>query len=78
MLNIDHEKIIYSIKDTMRSLEDGVVQKLVIYDDLDSLRVVMKKKSDEEGEEPIIKFMSPSQFEDPNALIDSETKEEYD
>jgi len=76
MLNIDHEKIIYSIKDTMRALEDGVVQKLLIYDDLEYFRVVVKKKDDDET--LIVKFMTPAEFEHPNALIDTETKEEFD
>lgn len=78
-INIDHEKIIYSIKDTMRALEDGVVQKLLVYDDLDFWRVLLRKKADadnEDDEANIIKYLTTAGLEDPNAFIDPETKEE--
>jgi peptide chain release factor subunit 1 len=75
MLNIDHEKIIYGIIDTMRALEDGVVQKLILFDDMEQLRVVLKKQSDDE---PVIRFMKPAELVADGALIDEETKEEMD
>ena len=74
-LNIDHEKIIYSIKDTMKALEDGVVQKLLIYDDLEHYRVVLKGQN---MDEPIVKFMTPAELTADDALIDDETKQEMD
>lgn len=75
MLNIDHEKIIYGIKDTMRALEDGVVQKLILYDDMEQLRVVLNKKSEEDS---IVRFMTPAELHAEGALVDEDTKEEMD
>jgi len=73
-LNVDHEKIIYSINDTMRALDEGVIERLLIYDDLEHMRVVLRNSNDEE----IIKFMTIKELESDEAYIDLDTKEELD
>jgi len=35
VLNIDTGKIVYSIHDTMRALESGAIEKLLIFDNLE-------------------------------------------
>jgi len=73
-INIDHNKIIYSIEDTMKALEDGVIKELIVFDDLDTYRVVLKNSEDED----VIKYMSPAKMESEDAFKDPETKEELE
>ena len=76
-LNIDHEKVIYTINDSMKALEEGVVQKLLVYDDLDFQRVILKHPQAAD-DETIVKYMTPKELESDQAFIDPETKEEFD
>lgn len=76
-LNIDHEKIIYSIHDTMKALEEGVMQKLLIYDDLEHQRVVLKR-TNAPDDEVIVKYLTPKQLENDQAFYDEESKEMLD
>lgn len=75
VLNIDTGKIIYSIQDTMRALEEGAVEKLLIFDNLEDLRVLLKKQ---ESGDIIVKYMKPQELYTEKPLIDEEDGEELD
>jgi len=59
VLNIDTAKIIYAIDDTMRALHEGAIEKLLIHDNLEDLRVMLKSA---ESEEVIVRYMKPDEL----------------
>jgi len=74
MLNIDHEKVIYTIHDSMKALGEGVVQKLIVYDDMEHERVVLKAQGASD-DEVIVKYLTPKEIETGKAFLDAETGE---
>lgn len=47
-INMDTGKIVYGIADTMKALTDSVAQKIVVWDELDLVRLEVKDKNTEE------------------------------
>jgi len=59
----------------MRALQEGAIEKLLIYDNLEELRVVLKPA---DSEEVVVKYLKPEQLKSDKALVDTETGQELD
>jgi len=64
VLNIDTGKIIYAIDDTMRALHEGAIEKLLIFDNLEDLRVTLKSA---DSDEIITRYMKPDELQSDKA-----------
>lgn len=63
----DTGKYCFGIEDTMKALDQGAVESLIVWENLDILRVVVKSPSSESND---ILFLKPEQLGDPKFFID--------
>lgn len=71
----DTGKYCYAIKDTMSGLEMGAVETLIVWENLDTLRVVIRNPhTDVEN----VHFLSPAEAKNPKLYKDPETNVELD
>jgi len=66
----DSGKVCYGIKETFYALENGAVQTLVVWENLDMTRVVLVQRDKEK-----VLFLCPKQIEDTNYLKDEDGNE---
>lgn len=74
-INLDTGKIVYGIRDTMKCLEESVIERFLVWDNLETIRVVVKNK---DTEEPEIKYFSPEEYEQMDATEGFDVLEEED
>jgi peptide chain release factor subunit 1 len=63
----DSGKVCYGIKETLYALENGAVSTLIVWEDLDYWRVVLRK-----GENEKISYLTPSQIDESEHFKDSD------
>jgi len=67
----DTGKICYSVRDTLRALEMSAVETLIVYENLDIVRVVLAASTGEN----IVKNLNPEEMADRNQFLDPVTGE---
>lgn len=66
----DTGKYVFGVKDTMTALEMGAVEKLIIYENLDTHRMSLKNSQTGDAE---VKYLTPAQLSDASHFIDKAT-----
>jgi peptide chain release factor subunit 1 len=66
----DTGKYVFGVKDTMTALEMGAVEKLIIYENLETHRVTLKNSQSGDTE---VTYLTPAQLSDPKNFIDKAT-----
>lgn len=66
----DTGKYVFGVKDTMTALEMGAVEKLIIWENLDTHRLVLKNS---QTGDTIVSHLTPAQLEEPKHFIDKAT-----
>mmetsp|Transcript_70805 Transcript_70805/g.169514 ORF Transcript_70805/g.169514 Transcript_70805/m.169514 type:complete len:442 (+) Transcript_70805:69-1394(+) len=72
----DTGKYCFGIRDTMQALEAGAVESLIVWENLEIRRVVIKNPHAEGKEE--VHFLTPEQEKDPRLYVDKETNQELE
>ena len=71
----DTGKYVFGVRDTMVALDMGAVEKLIIYENLDTTRAIMQNAQNGDKE---TKYFTPAQLQDPKSFIDKETGAELE
>ncbi|KAJ9159721.1 hypothetical protein P3X46_025200 [Hevea brasiliensis] len=77
-ISLDSGKFVYGLEDTVKALEIGAVKTLIVWEDLDINRYVLKNKK---TDEVILKYLNKEQeadegnFKDTTTLSDMDTQE---
>ena len=66
--------VCFGVADTMLALQMGAVGKLIVHEDLDIHRVVLNSAADDSE----TRYLTPSQFADPQSFVDKETGAELE
>ncbi len=66
----DTGKYVFGVKDTMVALEMGAVEKLIIWENLETHRLALKNSQTGSAE---VKYLTSAQLSDPTHFIDKET-----
>jgi len=69
-VSMDTGKYCFGIKDTMEGLEAGAVQTLIIWEELELKRLVIRNPHTDTTE---VKYVTPEQEKDPKLYVDKET-----
>jgi len=72
-VSMDTGKYCFGIKDTMEGLEAGAVQTLIIWEELELKRLVIRNPHTDTTE---VKYVTPEQEKDPKLYVDKETSVE--
>lgn len=74
-ISTDSGLVVFGIADTMKVLETGAIELLLLYENMDMWRVVLKNKEDETTS---IVFLNSDQITDPKHYKDANTKAELE
>jgi peptide chain release factor subunit 1 len=74
-ISTDSGLVVFGIADTMKVLETGAIELLLLYENMDMWRVVLKNKEDETTS---IVFLNSDQITDPKYYKDANTKAELE
>eukprot|EP00048_Salpingoeca_helianthica_P022413 m.18056 g.18056 ORF g.18056 m.18056 type:complete len:439 (-) comp7289_c1_seq1:171-1487(-) len=66
----DTGKFCFGVDDTMKALEMGAVETLIMWENLDVIRFTLKEK---DGEETVVKFLKPDQEKDKKNFVSATT-----
>eukprot|EP00455_Lapot_gusevi_P041907 TRINITY_DN490_c0_g1_i9.p1 TRINITY_DN490_c0_g1~~TRINITY_DN490_c0_g1_i9.p1 ORF type:complete len:438 (-),score=136.04 TRINITY_DN490_c0_g1_i9:209-1522(-) len=66
-ISMDSGKYCFGVSDTLKALEMGAAEKLIVYENLDVARVVLKNPATEQEK---VLYLSPDQERDPNLFRD--------
>lgn len=74
-ISVDSGLVVFGIVDTMKVLETGAIETLLLYENMDMWRLVLKNKEDETTS---IVFLTTDQLTDPKHYKDANTKAELE
>lgn len=74
-ISVDSGLVVFGVVDTMKVLETGAIETLLLYENMDMWRVVLKNKEDETTS---IVFLNSDQLTDPKHYKDANTKAELE
>jgi peptide chain release factor subunit 1 len=74
-ISVDSGLVVFGVADTMKVLETGAIETLLLYENMDMWRVVLKNKEDESTS---ILFLASDQLTDPKYYKDANTKAELE
>lgn len=74
-ISVDSGLVVFGVVDTMKVLETGAIETLLLYENMDMWRVVLKNKEDETTS---IVFLTSDQLTDPKHYKDANTKAELE
>lgn len=74
-ISVDSGLVVFGIVDTMKVLETGAIETLLLYENMDMWRLVLKNKEDETTS---IIFLTSDQLTDPKHYKDANTKAELE
>lgn len=74
-ISVDSGLVVFGVVDTMKVLETGAIETLLLYENMDMWRVVLKNKEDESTS---IVFLNSDQLTDPKHYKDANTKAELE
>lgn len=74
-ISVDSGMVVFGIVDTMKVLETGAIETLLLYENMDMWRLVLKNKEDETTS---IVFLTSDQLTDPKHYKDANTKAELE
>lgn len=74
-ISVDSGLVVFGVVDTMKVLETGAIETLLLYENMDMWRLVLKNKEDESTS---IVFLTSDQLTDPRHYKDANTKAELE
>jgi peptide chain release factor subunit 1 len=74
-ISVDSGLVVFGVTDTIKVLETGAIETLLLYENLDMWRLVLKNKEDESTS---VVFLSSDQLTDPKHYKDAITKAELE
>jgi len=74
-ISLDSGLVVFGVNDTMKVLETGAIEVLLLYENLDLFRLTLKNKEDESTR---VIFLNSDQLTDPKYYKDADTKAELE
>jgi len=77
-ISVDSGLVVFGVHDTMKVLETGAIETLLLYENMDILRVILKNKEDETTNTIYLRaeeLSDPKHYKDPNTKAELEVVE---